>query len=73
MSEIKRKRLRMEILDGMEDYLLRSIKSLEEENEYSRQQTDDDGNLAEWRQDDIRKNEAKIAEIKDIIKALGKM
>ena len=73
MSEIKRKRLRMEILDGMEDYLLRSIKSLEEENEYSRQQTDDDGNLAEWLQDDIRKNEAKIAEIKDIIKALGKM
>lgn len=72
MSDLTKKRMRYEILEDVETFLQNRIKSCEEEIEW-RSQPDDDGNIPEWRQEEIRKNRDKISEIQDVIKALPKL
>lgn len=72
MSDLTKKRMRYEILEDVETFLQNRIKSFEEEIEW-RSQPDDDGNIPEWHQEDIRKNRDKISEIQEVIKALPKL
>jgi len=72
MSDLTKKRMRYEILEDVETFLQNRIKSCEEEIEW-RSQPDDDGNIPEWRQEEIGKNRDKISEIQEVIKALPKL
>ena len=72
MSELKKKRLRYEILEETESFLLNRIKSLEEEVEW-KSQPGDDGEIPEWRLAGIQDDKDKIAEIREVIKALSKL
>lgn len=75
MSEIKKKRIRYEILEDMEDFLNRKIAGFQEEISYHSgdDARDENGELPEWRRRDIQICEAKISECRDLIKALLKL
>ena len=73
MSELKKKRLRYEILEEAEGFLLTRIKSLEEEIEWKSRPEDDSQEIPEWRLAGIQDDKDKIAEIKEVIKALSKL
>lgn len=72
MSELKKKRMRYEILEDVEKFLLNRIKSCEEEIEW-RSAREEDGEIPEWRKEEIKEKEDQISEIKEVIKALAKM
>ena len=75
MSEMKKKRMRYEILEGIESWLENRIKGLEDDIDYN--SADDcknaDGVLPEWRVENIRDDQMKIAECRDIAKCLLKL
>lgn len=73
MSEIRKKRIHWEVLEDVESFLRNKAEQLQQDADYNREQTDDEGNLSEWRQESIRASEEKIAGIQDIIKALAKI
>lgn len=73
MSELKKKRMRYEVLEEVESFLLNRIKSHEEEIEWKSAPREDGEALPEWRLDEIQDHKDKIAEIKEVIKALAKL
>ena len=75
MSELKKKRMRYEILEDIESWLNSRIKSLEENIDYNSSEDckGPDGLLPEWRVESNRDDEMKIAECRDIAKALLKL
>lgn len=72
MSELKKKCLRYEILADVEDYLLRQIESVESDSEWRRKREDGE-EIPDWQKEQIQKNDDKIAEIREVIKALAKL
>lgn len=72
MSELKKKRMRYEILEETEKFLLTRIESLEQEIAW-RSESENDGEIPEWRLDEIQERKDKIAEIKEVIKSLSKL
>ena len=72
MSELKKKRMRYEILEETEKFLLTRIESLEQEIAW-RSEPGDDGEIPEWRLDGIQEDKDKIAEIREVIKSLAKL
>lgn len=75
MSEMKKKRMRYEILEGIESWLENRIKGLEDDIDYNSADDckNEDGVLPEWRVESIRDDQMKIAECRDIAKCLLKL
>ena len=72
MSELKKKRMRYEILEETEKYLLTRIESLEQEIAW-RSEGGEDGEIPDWKLSAIQEDKDKIAEIREVIKALAKL
>jgi hypothetical protein len=73
MSELKKKRMRYEVLEDVESFLLNRIKSHEEEIEWKSAARDDGEPIPEWRLEEIQDHKDKIVEIKEVIKSLAKL
>lgn len=75
MSELKKKRIRYEILEDIESWLENRIKGLEDDIAYNSADDckNEDGVLPEWRVESIRNDQMKIAECRDIAKCLLKL
>lgn len=75
MSELKKKRIRYEILEDIESWLENRIKGLEGDIDYNSADDckNEDGVLPEWRVETIRDDQMKIAECRDIAKCLLKL
>lgn len=75
MSELKKKRIRYEILEDIESWLENRIKALEEDIDYNSGDDckNEDGVLPEWRVESICNDQMKIAECRDIAKCLLKL
>lgn len=72
MSELKKKRMRYEILEDVEKYLQTRIKGYEDEIEW-RSAHEEGEEIPEWRLEEIQDRRDQISEIKEVIKALAKM
>ena len=72
-SELTKKRMRYEILEDMESFLQQRIKGREEEIEWRENLADEGGEIPDWRLDEIQDLKDRIAEIREVIKALPKL
>lgn len=72
MSELTKKRMRYEVLEDIEQFLLRKIDSLEVDINW-KSQTDESGEIPDWRKEEIANELDKISEIKEVIKVLPKL
>lgn len=73
MSELTKKRMRYEILEEVECFLLNRIKGCEEEIEWKSAARDDGEPIPDWRKEEIKDHEAKIVEYREVIKVLPKI
>ena len=73
MSDLKKKRMRYEVLEEVESFLLNRVKSHEEDIEWKSAPREDGSPLPEWRLEEIQDHKDKIAEIREVIKALSKL
>lgn len=73
MSDLTKKRMRYEILEEVERFLLNRISSVEEEIEWKSAAREDGEPIPDWRMEEIKDHEVKIAEYREVIKVLPKL
>lgn len=74
MSEISKRKLKYEILEGIENYLNGQMENMKTENEYNENPENwADGEIPKWRLEDVETNKAKMAIIDEIMKGLLKL
>lgn len=72
MSDLTKKRMRYEILEEVETFLLNRIKGCEEEIEW-RSAREEGQELSAYMLEEIQKKRDEIAEYREVIKALPKL
>ena len=73
MSDLTKKRMRYEILEEVEQFLLNRISSVEEEIAWKSEPREDGEPIPDWRMEEIKGHEAKIVEYREVIKVLPKL
>lgn len=74
MSEISKRKLKYEILEGIENYLNGQMEIMKTENEYNANPENwADGEIPKWRLEDIATNKTKMEIIDEIMKGLLKL
>lgn len=74
MSEISKRKLKYEILEGIENYLNGQMEIMKNENEYNENPENwVDGEIPKWKLEDMEQNKAKMAIIDEIMKGLLKL
>ena len=74
MSEIGKRKLKYEIMEEIENYLNRKVEEMKVENEYNTNPENwSDGEIPQWRLDDVEANKVRMAIIGDILNGLLKI
>lgn len=74
MSEISKRKLKYEIMEEIENYLNRKVEEMKVENEYNTNPENwSDGEIPQWRLDDVEVNKVRMAIIGDILNGLLKI
>lgn len=74
MSEIGKRKLKYEIMEEIERYLNSKVEQMQSENEYNTNPDNwSDGEIPQWRLDDVEANKVRMAIIGDILNGLLKI
>lgn len=74
MSEIGKRKLKYEIMEEIERYLNSKVEQMQSENEYNTNPENwSDGEIPQWRLDDVEANKVRMAIIGDILNGLLKI
>lgn len=74
MSEIGKRKLKYEIMEEIENYLNRKVEEMKTENEYNTNPDNwSDGEIPQWRLEDVEANKVRMAIIGDILNGLLKI
>lgn len=74
MSEIGKRKLKYEIMEEIENYLNNKVEQMKVENEYNTNPDNwSDGEIPQWRLEDVEANKVRMAIIGDILNGLLKI
>lgn len=74
MTEIGKRKLKYEIMEEIENYLNRKVEEMKTENEYNTNPDNwSDGEIPQWRLEDVEANKVRMAIIGDILNGLLKI